>query len=139
MKHKIIGKYIKNVDFNIPNPKTFFLLEKDIKNYKINIDIKSNQIKENIIEVETCLFLKPINNELEKIKANILFATIIEIEESTKDKKLLEEIILVKVPNEIYPEVRNLFILLFEKSGFKQIKIEENINFKDLFNKKTIQ
>ena len=114
-------------------------MEKDIKNYKINIDIKSNQIKENIIEVETCLFLKPINNELEKIKANILFATIIEIEESTKDKKLLEEIILVKVPNEIYPEVRNLFILLFEKSGFKQIKIEENKKFKDLFNKKTIQ
>ena len=48
MTYKIIGKYIKNLSFNIPNTKTFFLLTKDIANYKINIDIKSNQIKENI-------------------------------------------------------------------------------------------
>ena len=54
-------------------------------------------------------------------------------------KELLEEIILVKVPNEIYPEIRSLFILLFEKSGFSKIKIEEKINFKELYSKKTIQ
>ena len=46
MNYKIIGKYIKNLDFSIPSPKTFFLLSKEISNYKINIDIKSNQIKE---------------------------------------------------------------------------------------------
>ena len=45
MNYKIIGKYIKNIVFNIPNPKTFFLLSKEISNYKINIDIKSKQIK----------------------------------------------------------------------------------------------
>ena len=52
MNYKIIGKYIKKIDFEIPNPKTFFLLSKNISNYKINIDIKSNQIKEKIIEVK---------------------------------------------------------------------------------------
>ena len=51
MNYKIIGKYIKDLNFNIPNPKTFFTLSKDISSYKINIDIKSNQIKDNIIEV----------------------------------------------------------------------------------------
>ena len=51
MSYKIIGKYIKNLNFSIPNPRTFFLLAKDIENYKINIDIKSNQVKQNIIEV----------------------------------------------------------------------------------------
>ena len=40
MKYKIIGKYIKNLDFKIPNPKIFSLLSKNISNYKINIDIK---------------------------------------------------------------------------------------------------
>ena len=60
MSYKIIGKYIKDLNFNIPNPKTFFLLSKDISNYKINIDIKSNQIKENIIEVNTTLNLSSI-------------------------------------------------------------------------------
>ena len=51
MSYKIIGKYIKKLNFNIPDPKTFFLLSKNISNYKINIDIKSKQIKEKVIEV----------------------------------------------------------------------------------------
>ena len=58
MSYKIIGKYIKDLDFQIPNPKVFFSLSKDISSYKINIDIKSNQIKQNIIEVLTSLNLK---------------------------------------------------------------------------------
>ena len=66
MNYKIIGKYIKNLDFRIPNPKAFFLLSKNISNYKINIDIKSNQVKENIIEVLTSLNLTPIKGDFEK-------------------------------------------------------------------------
>ena len=50
MTYKIIGKYIKDLYFNIPNAKTFFLLSKDIENYKINIDIKSDRVEKNIIE-----------------------------------------------------------------------------------------
>ena len=60
MSYKIIGKYIKELNFNIPNPKTFFLISKDITNYKINVDIKSSQIKKNIIEILTTLSLNPI-------------------------------------------------------------------------------
>ena len=59
MSYKIIGKYIKDLNFKIPNPKTFFLLSKDISNYKINIDIRSAQIKQNVIEVLTSLSLTP--------------------------------------------------------------------------------
>ena len=51
MSYKIIGKYIKELNFKIPNPKAFFLLTENIANYKINIDIKSAQVKQNIIEV----------------------------------------------------------------------------------------
>ena len=53
MSYKIIGKYIKDLEYKIPNPKIFSLLSKEISKYKINIDIKSNQIKEKIIEVDT--------------------------------------------------------------------------------------
>ena len=139
MNYKIVAKYIKDLKFEIPNPKTFFLLEKNISNYKINIDIKSNQFKEKIIEVETTLSLNPNNNDFEKINTKIVFATIVEIDSELTDKKALEEVILIKVPNEIYPEIRALFILLFEKSGFNKIKIEENINFKELYLKRTNQ
>ena len=138
MNYKIIAKYIKNLKFEIPNPKIFFLLEKNISNYKINIDIKSFKFKDQVIEVETTLSLNPTTNDFDKINTKIVFSTIIEIEGDLTEKKSLEEIILIKVPNEIYPEIRTLFILLFEKSGFKKIKIEENINFKDLYLKKSI-
>ena len=139
MNYKIVAKYIKDLKFEIPNPKTFFLLEKNISNYKINIDIKSHKFKDQIIEVETTLSLNPTTDDFDKINTKIVFSTIVEIDLELTDKKSLEEVILIKVPNEIYPEIRTLFVLLFEKSGFNKIKIEERIDFKDLYLKRTIQ
>ena len=139
MNYKIVAKYIKDLKFEIPNPQTFFLLEKNISNYKINIDIKSQQFKDKIIEVETTLSLYPTTNDFDKINTKIVFSTIIEIEGELTEMKSLEEIILIKVPNKIYPEIRSLFVLLFEKSGFNKIKIEEYIDFKDLYLRRTIQ
>jgi|TARA_B110000211_G_scaffold112004_1_gene130122 preprotein translocase subunit SecB len=139
MNYKIIGKYIKELKFEIPSPKTFFLLEKNISNYKINIDIKSHKFKDKIIEVAITLSLNPIKDEIDKINTKIIFSTIIEIDGDLEEKKLLEEIILIKIPNEIYPEIRSLFILLFERSGFNKIKIEEKIDFNKLYLQKTIQ
>ena len=139
MNYKIVAKYIKDLKFQIPNPKTFFLLEKNISNYKINIDIKSHKFKDQIIEVETTLSLNPTTDDFDKINTKIVFSTIVEIDRELTDKKSLEEVILIKVPNEIYPEIRTLFVLLFEKSGFNKIKIDERIDFKDLYSKRTIQ
>ena len=139
MNYKIVGKYIKDLKFEIASPKTFFLLEKNISNYKINIDIKSNKFKDKIIEVVIALFLNPVTDDMDKINTKIVFATIIEIGDEIIDKKSLEEIILIKVPTQVFPEIRALFILLFEKSGFKKIKIEKSINFRELYLKKSIQ
>jgi preprotein translocase subunit SecB len=139
MNYKIIAKYIKDLRFEIANPKIFFLLEKNIANYKVNIDIKSNQFKDKIIEVETTLSLKPNTDNFDKINTKIVFSAIIEIDGELTNKKSLEEIILIKVPSEIYSEIRVLFVLLFEKSGFNKIKIEENINFRELYLKRNLQ
>ena len=130
MKHKILGKYIKELKFNIPNPKTFFLLTKDIANYKINIDIKSVQVKQNIIEVLTSLKLSPVKNDFERIETKIIFSTIVEFMEKT---------ILVDIPREIYPELRQIFVFMFEKSGFKDIKINETVDFEKLYQMKRVQ
>ena len=133
MINKIIGKYIKDLDFSIPNSKTFFLLSKNISNYKINLDIKSNQVKQNIIEIFTTLSLTPNKDDLEKVKTKIVFSTIVEISSEKINKEEIEKIILIKVPSEIYSELRKIFINLFENSGFKDIKISENINFEKLY------
>ena len=139
MSYKIIGKYIKNLDFSIPNPKTFFLLSKDISNYKINIDIKSNQVKEKIIEVQTTLSLSPIKDNFEKINTKIVYSTIIEITDGITDKKEMEKIILINVPSEIYPELRRIFVFIFENSGFKEIKINKTVDFEKLYNLRKVQ
>jgi preprotein translocase subunit SecB len=139
MNYKIVGKYIKDLQFKIPNPKVFFLLEKNISNYKINIDINSYNFKDKIVEVTVTLSLSSLSDDIDKIITKIIFSAIVEIDGELTDKKSLEEIILIKIPNEIYPEIRSLFILLFEKSGFSKIKIDEKINFKELYLRRTIQ
>ena len=139
MSYKIIGKYIKDLDFSIPNTKTFYLLSKDIGNYKINIEIKSNQLKQNIIEVLTSLNLTPIKDDFEKIKTKIVFATVIELADDKIKKKEIEEIVLIKVPNEIYEELRNIFVSLFENSGFKEVNISKSVDFKKLYEMRKIQ
>ena len=134
MNYKIIGKYIKDLNFNIPNPKTFFLLSKDITNYKINIDIKSNQVKPNIIEVLTTLNLTPTINDFERINTKIIFATVVELSDKKKiDRNEMEKIILIDVPSSIYSELRTIFVSLFENCGFKDVKISENVDFKKLY------
>ena len=122
MNYKIIGKYIKNIVFNIPNPKTFFLLSKEISNYKINIDIKSKQIKKNIIEIVISLNLTPIKENIEKI-----------------ENENLEKIVLVDVPSQVYTDLRRIFVKLFEDSGFKDVKINENVDFHKLYLTRKVQ
>jgi len=139
MTYKIIGKYIKDLKFNIPNPKTFFLLSNNISNYKINIDIKSSQVKQNIIEVLTSLSLTPVKSDFEKIETKIIHSTIIELNSGKAKKEEIEKIILIKVPAEIYSELRKIFVFLFENSGFKDIKISENVDFEKLYKMKKIQ
>ena len=139
MTHKIIGKYIKELKFNIPNPKTFFLLAKDIANYKINIDIKSVQVKQNIIEVLTSLKLSTVKDDVDKIDTKIIFSTIVQFNNENLAKEEMEKIILVDVPLKIYPELRQIFVFLFENSGFKDIKINKTVDFEKLYKMRKVQ
>ena len=139
MNYKIIGKYIKDLKFNIPNPEAFFLLSKNISNYKINIEIKSAQIKQNIIEVLTTLSLTPTKDDFEKIETKIIFSSIIKLESKNIKKEEMEKIILISVPSEIYSELRQIFIFLFENSGFKDVKINKSVDFEKLYKMKKVQ
>jgi preprotein translocase subunit SecB len=139
MTHKIIGKYIKKLDFSIPSPKTFFLLSKDISKYKINIDIKSTQVKQNIIEVLTTLNLSSKEEGFEKINTEIIYSTIVELNNSKIKKEEIEKIVLIDVPSKIYPELRQIFVFLFENSGFKDVKISESVDFEKLYKMRKVQ
>ncbi len=139
MNYKIIGKYIKHLDFSIPNPKAFFLLSENISNYKINIDIKSIRVKQKIIEVQVTLNLTPNKEDFEKINTKIVFATLIELSDEKMNKNELEKIVLIDVPSQIYGELRKIFVNLFENSGFRDVNISKSIDFKKLYDMKKVQ
>ena len=139
MNYSIVGKYIKSLNFQIPNPQIYSLLSKKIANYKINIDIKSAQVKQNIIEVLTSLRLTPVKDDFEKIDTKIIFSTIVEFSKESLTKEEMKKTILIDIPSKIYPELRRIFIFLFENSGFKDIKINETVDFEKLYKIRKVQ
>ena len=139
MSYKIVVQYYKDISFEIPDAKTALLLEKDIKNYRFVCDINSEKVKENIIEVSVNLKLSPIDKSAEKtIYVSVNLASLITIEAKVA-KEELEKIILIEIPTRIYPNLRSMVVLLFEKSGYKKINIHEKIDFLKLYEQKKTQ
>ena len=87
----------------------------------------------------TSLELSPVKNDFEKIDTKIVFSTIVEFNKQNLEKEEMEKTILVDVPSKIYPELRQIFVFLFENSGFKDIKINENVDFEKLYKIRKVQ
>jgi len=136
MSYRIISKYIKDISFEIPNSQAFVMLEKEIQNYSLNFDIKSSTYKNNIIEVNTILKITPNQNVKHKILTEINYASLVSIEKNFEDKKELEKIVLIKVPQEIYPKLYETFVFLFKQAGIENIKIEKEVDFEKLYSQR---
>ena len=136
MSYKIISKFIKDISFEIPNTQTFIMIEKEILNYNLNCDIKSKPYKENIIEVNTILKLSPNQNVKHKMLTEINLTALASIEKNFEDKKELEKIILVNIPQEIYPTLYQAFVYLFQQAGIKNIQINKEVDFEKLYNER---
>ena len=136
MSYKIISRFIKDISFEIPNVQSFVLIEKEIVNYSLNFDVKSNPYKNNIIEVNTVLKISPNQNVKNKILAEITYTALVAIEKKFEDKKELEKIILIKIPTEIYPSLYETFVYLFKQAGIKNIEIHKKVDFEKMYNEK---
>ena len=137
MTYKIISKYIKDISFEIPNTQTFTMLEKEISNYILNFDIKSKPLKNDVVEVDTILQLCPNGNLKQKMLCEINFTTIISLK-NIKEKKELEKVVLVEVPQYIYPFLYETFIYLFKQSGLQNISIEKKVDFQKMYEEQKI-
>jgi len=133
MSYKIISKFIKDVSFEIPNAEAFVMLEKEISNYILNFDIKSNPFKDNIIEVNTILKISPNQEVKHKILSEITCTALVSIQNKFEDKKELEKIILIEIPTEIYPTLYETFVFLFNQAGVKNIQINKEVDFEKLY------
>ncbi len=137
MNYKILTKFIKNLFFNIESQKEFTQLSKNIRNYKINLDIKSKQVEKKIIEIEISLYLE--EKETGKILTKLIYSTVIELINLEIRRELLEKIILIEIPEKVYEDMRKIFIFLFQSSGFKNVKIDQNVDFRKLYESRKIQ
>ena len=136
MSYKIVSSFIKDISFEIPTVQAFAMLEKEISRYSLNFEIKSSQFKQKIIEVNTILRLVPNQEVKHKILTEINLSALVSIEKNFEDKKELEKIILIKIPNETYPILYETFIYLFSKAGIKNISIDKEVDFEKMYNEK---
>jgi preprotein translocase subunit SecB len=134
--YKILGKYIKDMSSETPDIETFLFVKDYISKYQLNIDITSKALKNKLIEINTTLKFEDKNENKKKSYFEIIFATIIKVEENVKEKKDLEKIILCDVQNEIYPNLETSFLNLLHNSGYPGIKFEKKIDFEKLYNQR---
>ena len=135
-KFKILAQYIKDLSSETPNVETYLFVKDNISKYNLNIDITSKALKDKLIEVNTSLKFNDIEANEKKSYFEIIYATIIKVNDEIKDKKDLEKIILCDVQTEIYPKLETAFLNLVHNSGHPSIKLEKKIDFVKLYNER---
>ena len=135
-KYNIVGKYIKDMSSETPDIETYLFVRDRISKYQLGIDINSKALKNKHIEVNTSLKFEEKEPQEKKSHFEILFSTIIKIDEQVKEKKDLEKIVLCDVQTEIYPDLEKSLLDLLHNSGYPGIKFEKKIDFENLYNKK---
>ena len=135
-KYKILAKYIKDLSSETPDIETYLFVKDHISQYQLGIDITSKALKDKLIEINTTLKFEDKKNSKKKSYFEIVFATIIKINEDAKDKKELEKIVLCNVQTDIYPDLEKSLLDVLHDSGYPEVKIEKKIDFENLYNQK---
>ena len=135
-KYKIVSEYIKDLSSETPDLQTYLFVKDNIPKYHLNIDITSKALKNKLIEVNTTLKFEDKDENLKKSYFEIIFTTIVKVNENIKEKKDLEKIILCDVQKEIYPNLETSFLNLLHDSGYPGIKFEKKIDFEKLYNQR---
>ena len=124
-KFKILAKYIKDLSSETPDIETYLFVKENISKYQLNIDITSKALKNKLIEVNTTLKFEDKEPNEKKSYFEIVYTTVIKVNDEVKDKKDLEKIILCDVPTSIFPDLENSFLNLIHNSGHPGIKLEK--------------
>ena len=135
-KFKILGKYIKDLSSETKDIETYLFVRERISKYQLGIDIDSKPLKNKHIEVNTTLKFEDKENSKKKSYFEIVFSTIVKINDDVKEKKELEKIILCEVQTKIYPDLEKSLLDLLHNSGYPGIKFEKKIDFEALYNKR---
>ena len=130
---KILAQFVKDISSETPDIQSYIFVKENIAKYQLNIDINSKALKNKMIEVNTTLKFEDKEPNEKKSYFEIVYASIVKIDEKIKDKKDLEKILLCDVQNKIYPDLEKTFLNLLHNSGFPEIKLDKKIDFTQLY------
>ena len=136
-KFKVLGKFIKDLSSETPDIETYLIVRERIGRYQLNIDINSKPLKNKMIEVNTTFKFEDKEQSKKKSYFEIVYSTIIKVNEEVEDKKELEKIILCDVQNKIYPDLEKALLDLLHNSGYPGIKFEKKVDFEALYKQKS--
>ena len=134
-KFKIFAEFIKDISGETKDVQTYLFVKDYISKYQLTIDIMSKPAKNKLIEVNTTLKFKDKESRKKKSYFEIVYTSIIKIDEDIKDKKNLQKIILCDVQKEIQPNLEKTFTNLLNNSGFNEVNINK-IDFDKLYNER---
>ena len=135
-KYKILVKYIKDLSSETPDIETYLYVKEYISKYKLGIDISSKALKNKMIEVNTKLKFEDQEKSKKKSYFEIVYSTIVKIDNPIKDKEELQKIILVDVQNDIYPDLEKSLLDVLHNSGYQNIKFSKKVDFESLYQKR---
>ena len=134
--YKILAKFVKDMSSETPDIDTYLFVKDNISNYSLSIDIRSKALKEKILQVETTLKYSEKNqNNNKKSFFEMIFATVIRLDENIKEKKDLKKIVLCDLQNEIYPEIEKTFLNVLHGSGYPELNFQKKVDFEELYKK----
>ena len=134
--YKILAKFIKDLSSETPNTETYLFVKDNIAKYQLGIDITSKALKNQMVEINTKLKFEDKEENAKKSYFEIIYATIIRVNDKIKEKKELEKIILCDVQIEIYSDLEKSLLDLLHNSGYPNIKFEKKVDFEKLYNQK---
>ena len=136
-KYKILGKYIKDLSSETPDTETYIYVRDRIAKYQLDIDINSKALKNKMIEINTRCKFQDKNESKKKSYFEIIYSTILKINDEIKDKKELEKIVLCDVQIEIYPALEKALLDLIHNSGYPDVKFEKKVDFEALYKQRS--
>ena len=138
-KYKIVSQFIKDLSSETKNLETYIYVQDIISRYNLNIEINSKPLKNKMIEIDTVLKFHDSENMNFKLLFELIYTSVIKINESTINKEELEKIVICDVQEEIFPDLKNIFLNIIHNCGYKNVTFDKDINFQNLYKEKVNQ
>ena len=136
-KYTVLAKFIKDMSVETKDTQTYLFVKENIKNYHLKISINSKAIKNKMIEIDTGLNFEDKQGNEFRTNFEMIYTSIIKLNEVNIDKEKLEKIILIEVQNEIYPDMEKSFLDMVHNAGYENFTIDKKINFETLYENRT--